>query len=107
VDRIAITGSARRLGLATALYEDFERRFASLAPLMACEVNLRPANDASMTFHLGRGFCRVGSQETEGGNKEVALLVRDLAPHERSSQQAAPRQLVRRERSPATRAPTI
>lgn len=80
VDRIAIDPAARRLGLATALYDDFERLFTPRAPVMTCEVNLRPPNEGSMQFHLGRGFRRVGSQETEGGQKEVALLVKDLAP---------------------------
>lgn len=85
VDRIAIDAGARRLGLATALYDDFEGRFEQRAPVMACEVNLHPPNDGSMRFHAGRGFRRVGSQETEGGKKEVALLVKDIAPREHRS----------------------
>ena len=77
VDRIAVARDARRLGLASALYDDFERHSASL-PLLTCEVNLRPANEPSMRFHLARGFRQVGSLAHEGG-KKVAMLVKELA----------------------------
>lgn len=78
IDRVAVAESARRLGLASALYDDFERHFDGRVPMLTCEVNLRPANAASMAFHLRRGFARVGSQEIDNGDKEVAMLVKGL-----------------------------
>jgi hypothetical protein len=74
-----VAETARRQGLAAALYDDFESRFTGRCPRLVCEVNLRPANDASMLFHQRMGFVQVGSQEIDGGAKEVAMLVKDLA----------------------------
>jgi hypothetical protein len=45
---------------------------------MTCEVNVRPANESSMRYHETHGFLKVGSQETEGGSKEVAMLEKKL-----------------------------
>lgn len=78
VDRVVVDDSAQGSGLGSMLYNDF----AALAPdkktVMTCEVNIRPANELSMQFHLRRGFRQVGSQVTDGGNKEVALLEKTL-----------------------------
>jgi hypothetical protein len=78
IDRIAVAENARRHGLASALYGDFERYFAARFPLLACEINLRPSNPASMAFHLRRGFRQVGSQTIEQDKKEVAMMVKTL-----------------------------
>ena len=78
IDRVAVAGGARRLGLGSALYRDFERFFSGRVPRIACEVNLRPSNEPSMDFHRRHGFVQVGSQEIEGGAKEVAMLVKEL-----------------------------
>jgi predicted GNAT superfamily acetyltransferase len=78
IDRVAVAENVRRGGLGSALYDDFEEFFGSRVPMLACEVNLRPANPASMNFHLRRGFTQVGSQELEAGKKEVAMLVKAL-----------------------------
>jgi predicted GNAT superfamily acetyltransferase len=45
---------------------------------MACEVNIRPPNDESMRFHTRLGFGEVGTQVTDNGSKEVALLLKEL-----------------------------
>ena len=45
------------------------------APIMTCEVNMRPPNKVSIFFHEKYGFEKVGTQKTEGGNKEVSLMV--------------------------------
>ena len=74
VDRVAVNPRARRLGLASMLYEDFRASLPEDVRLMTCEVNLRPPNPDSMRYHERRGFKEVGRQETDGGNKEVALL---------------------------------
>src|SRR5688572_15217285 len=77
IDRVAVADGARRLGLGSALYRDFEQFFAARAPRLACEVNLRPPNETSMAFHRRHGFVQVGSQEIEDGAKEVAMLVKE------------------------------
>ncbi len=74
VDRVAVAPEARRQGVATWLYDDYAGSLRGDVGVMTCEVNLRPANDASMRFHKGQGFAQVASQETDGGKKEVALL---------------------------------
>jgi len=78
VDRVAVAGFARRRGLASYLYEDFAAAVPASVKIMTCEVNLRPPNESSMRFHKRLGFRQVGSQTTEGGAKEVAMLVRNL-----------------------------
>lgn len=77
IDRVAVGESARRRGLGVALYRDFEA-FFDRCPRLACEVNVRPANHASMQFHLGQGFRQVGSQVIDNGEKEVAMLVKEV-----------------------------
>ena len=78
IDRVAVTGPARRRGIGAALYRDFEATCAGRCPRLACEVNLRPANEASMLFHRRMGFAQVGSQTIDGGAKEVAMLIKQL-----------------------------
>ncbi len=78
IDRIAVAAHARRHGLATRMYDDFKASLEGDVGTMACEVNLRPPNEASMRFHERYGFFQVGSQSTEGGQKEVALLAKTL-----------------------------
>lgn len=78
IDRVAVADDAQRSGLGTALYHDFETAFRNRAPLLVCEVNLRPANPASMGFHRRRGFTQAGSQVIDNGSKEVAMMVKQL-----------------------------
>jgi len=77
IDRIAIAPWAQRQGLGHRLYEDFARSQRG-APILTCEVNIRPPNEQSMRYHLGLGFRQVATQETEGAEKEVAMLVKTL-----------------------------
>ncbi len=77
IDRIVVADWAQRRGIAATFYEAFARS-QNGAPVMTCEVNLRPANEGSMSFHVGMGFRQVGTQETDGGKKEVALLEKKL-----------------------------
>jgi len=78
VDRVAVDSSARRLGVASRLYDDFADSLRGVVDCITCEVNVRPANESSMRYHEIHGFVKVGSQETEGGSKEVAMLERKL-----------------------------
>ncbi len=78
IDRIAVAPEHRGRGLALGLYRDIEQY--SDAPLLACEVNLRPPNPRSLEFHRRFGFHQVGRQETERGAKTVSLMVKSLPP---------------------------
>lgn len=74
IDRVAVAPSARRLGVATLLYKDFAAALDAGVAVMTCEVNIRPANESSMRYHRQFGFSEVGTQQTEGGKKKVALM---------------------------------
>lgn len=78
VDRVVVAETARQSGLAGRLYDDFAATAAGKVGVMTCEVNIKPANEISMQFHLRRGFRQVGSQATEAGKKEVAFLEKEL-----------------------------
>jgi len=79
LDRIVVAASARRQGVAGALWDAVEERArATDRAELTCEVNLRPANPGSLAFHLARGFCEVGRQETGGGEISVALLAKPV-----------------------------
>ena len=80
IDRVAVARAWRRRGVGRALYRDaLARARAAAAPLLACEVNLRPRNEDSLAFHEAHGFEAVGEQETDAGRKRVVMLVRSLA----------------------------
>ncbi|HJN74634.1 MAG TPA: GNAT family N-acetyltransferase [Myxococcota bacterium] len=74
VDRIAVHSDHQGLGLGARLYQELFR----LEPLLptTCEVNIRPMNAGSLRFHRRHGFEIVGEQDTEGGDKRVALMAR-------------------------------
>lgn len=78
VDRIAVAEHARRFGLASTMYEDFQASLPGSVAVMTCEVNLQPPNPTSMQFHERRGFRQVGSLLSDGGTKEVALMEKTL-----------------------------
>lgn len=80
VDRIVIDEQYRRQGYGKRIYQTLEQVAASQnCNQLCCEVNLKPANPGSMQFHTDFGFQQVATQETEGGVKEVSLLVKSLA----------------------------
>lgn len=81
IDRLAVDPAFRRRGVASALYADAERIAAAAgAPRLACEVNLRPRNGASLALHARLGFEEVGRQQTDGATKTVALMTRAVDP---------------------------
>lgn len=80
IDRLAVGAEWRRRGIARALYADVEAHARAVsAPLLACEVNLRPRNEASLAFHERQGFVEAGQQDTDGGDKTVIMLVRTIS----------------------------
>jgi len=78
VDRVAVAAYARRSGHASTLYDDFAASLPQAVPIMTCEVNIKPPNESSMSFHRQLGFEQVGSLRSEDGSKEVAMLVKTL-----------------------------
>ncbi len=77
VDRVAVSAWARRRGVAESLYDAFAHS-QSEAPVMTCEVNIRPPNETSMLYHERMGFRQVGSQEANDGEKVVAFMEKAL-----------------------------
>jgi predicted GNAT superfamily acetyltransferase len=75
LDRVAVAPEFRRRGVGTALYRAVEN--ATDAPWFTLEVNLRPRNDTSLTFHAHLGFVEVGQQETDYGAL-VSLMAKPL-----------------------------
>lgn len=78
LDRITVMPDCRQSGVGRALYADLITRYAGVAPVLTCEVNLVPRNDTSLRFHARLGFVEVGQQHTGGGAKQVSLLALEL-----------------------------
>ena len=78
IDRIVVSADARGSGIGTAFYSHIEL-WAQVAGLhwLAAEMNLEPANKASLAFHAKQGFVPVGTQSLEGG-KVVSMQIRAL-----------------------------
>lgn len=74
LDRIAVDPAFRRYGIGRAFYAELIGRVTGVHPMITCEVNVRPRNDASLHFHHSIGFREVGQQDTDGGAKTVSLL---------------------------------
>lgn len=83
VDRIVVGSDFRRLGLAKTLYKQLIANIPASCPVLTCEVNLKPENPGSITFHERLGFSRVGEQitgepNTDAGEKRVCLMAKML-----------------------------
>ncbi|MEZ5560084.1 MAG: GNAT family N-acetyltransferase [Pseudomonadales bacterium] len=78
IDRIVVAADQRGGGIGRALYQDLIEHVPPDILRLTCEVNLRPPNPDSLRFHRLLGFEQVAEQDTEGGSKRVALLVRAL-----------------------------
>ncbi|MBA2559714.1 MAG: GNAT family N-acetyltransferase [Propionibacteriales bacterium] len=72
LDRIVVGAEFRRRGVATALYDVLET-VAAEHGRMVCEVNSQPPNEASLTFHRGRGYLQIGHLEQPDGHQVVML----------------------------------
>lgn len=77
IDRIAIGEPLQRRGLAVALYKDLEAEARESGREYLCaEVGLIPPNEASLKFHDGFGFERVGTGKA--GGKIVQYFAKSL-----------------------------
>ncbi|MCB1645781.1 MAG: GNAT family N-acetyltransferase [Pseudomonadales bacterium] len=79
IDRIMVHENFRRRGVATLIYTELAQMARQQGlTCLTCEVNLQPPNPDSMALHTGLGFRETATQKTEGGTKEVSLLVKML-----------------------------
>ena len=78
IDRILVAEHARRCGVGRLLYDDVTAFALQIAPLLTCEVNIRPRNEPSLKFHERLGFVHVDFQDTENGTKTVSLMTKQL-----------------------------
>ncbi|MCM0607278.1 MAG: GNAT family N-acetyltransferase [Xanthomonadaceae bacterium] len=79
IDRIAVSKNARGQGVGKLLYEEVKKYTKKKgSPLITCEVNLVPPNEASMKFHSHLGFKEVGTQSYENNTKAVTMLTLSL-----------------------------
>lgn len=74
VDRVVVSPDHQRLGIGKRFYQRLFELSADRPA--ACEVNVRPMNQQSLSFHQQLGFEKIAEQETEGGSKRVAMLLR-------------------------------
>lgn len=74
VDRVVVASAGRGRGIARGLYADLAATAAG-RPL-CCEVNVVPANPASLAFHEQLGFTACGEAEDPRNGKRVRYLVR-------------------------------
>jgi predicted GNAT superfamily acetyltransferase len=76
LDRIAVDVHSRRSGIGARLYAEMEAAARAFGR-MVCEVNIAPSNDASLAFHVARGYREIA--RLEHGEKVVALMCKELA----------------------------
>lgn len=89
IDRIAVSPSHRRQGIATLLQQAVEDHAQHTGRSeVTCEVNVRPANEGSLAFHTRRGYIEVGQQDT--GSLRVALLAKPVGADSAVAGQADP-----------------
>jgi predicted GNAT superfamily acetyltransferase len=80
IDRVVVSSSHRRIGLARQLYEDlFRCALASDHGVIVCEVNAHPPNPMSDAFHASLGFELIGEADLEDRAKSVRYLRRVLS----------------------------
>jgi predicted GNAT superfamily acetyltransferase len=76
VDRVVVSRASRGLRLGSLLYEDiFLHARSNNIPLVTCEYNIVPPNEASRSFHEKFGFKEHGTQWVANGTKRVSLQV--------------------------------
>ena len=69
--------SYKNNGIGTSLYLDLEQSLDQTIPLIACEFNLKPANEESRNFHKKLNYKNVGVQFTENNRKKQTESRRD------------------------------
>lgn len=80
LDRVAVPPAFQRRGIGRALYNEVDRLAADRCPSATdflLEVNLRPRNATSLSFHADLGFVEVGRREGDHG-KLVSMMAKPL-----------------------------
>lgn len=81
VGQIAVAPDQRRRGLGGAFYELIFRAARERGrPIVCCDVNVRPPNDASLRFHQRLGFVPLAEMETSIGFRVVLLTCEFRSP---------------------------
>jgi predicted GNAT superfamily acetyltransferase len=76
VDRIVVEPAFKGLQLGSRIYaEAFAYARQQALPVISCEYNIQPPNEASRRFHDKFGFHEIGQQELDGGKKTVSMQV--------------------------------
>jgi uncharacterized protein len=76
VDRVVVSRASRGLRLGSLLYEDlFSYARSNAIPLVTCEYNIVPPNEASRLFHEKFGFKEQGTLWLANGTRQVSLQV--------------------------------
>jgi len=79
VDRVVVSRSAQRQGLARRLYAALEAKArAARIPAICCEVNLLPPNLPSLAFHERLGFATAGEATDPRNGKRVRYFLRKI-----------------------------
>lgn len=79
VDRIVVSPAFKGLRIGSLLYEDLFRYARNAAmPVVTCEYNILPPNEASRVFHDKFGFKQQGTQWLAGGTKQVSLQAAEI-----------------------------
>ena len=78
IDRIAINKEFRSKGIGKSLYLDLESCISKNIKIIACEFNTNPENTISKNFHESLNYCKVGTQFTENGSKQVSLMIKKI-----------------------------
>lgn len=74
VDRVAIDKRHRRAGLGQAIYEDIFTQASDDNLPIVLEVNTRPVNQPSLSFHEKMGFDRIGARDFD--DHSVAYFIK-------------------------------
>lgn len=78
LDRVVVSPRVRRAGVGRALYDDLHKAVVRQWPRITLEVNLRPPNPVSVSFHEAMGYAPVGVRDYEDGEKAVQMFAREL-----------------------------
>ena len=81
--RVVVSRHSRSTGAGSVLYREvFAHASRHMIPVVACEFDVEPPNQASERFHAKFGFVEAGRQSIAGGRKTVSLQTA-VAPHGR------------------------
>ncbi len=79
IDRIVIPDEHQGKGIGKLLYDFvFELGREEGYDIVTCEIDIKPPNETSLSFHKKMGFEEKGRQVLSAGRKEVSLQARKI-----------------------------